>query len=416
MFDGPDIQKEKGLSARSASAENIAGIVFGGVVPDTGTYTTLGTTVELIQASDADALGITAAYDAAKKILVRHHIDEYFRLNPNGNLFIMIVAQTVTLAQMCTLANSYVTKLINDSGKKVKDVGVVRNPATGYTPTLSNGLDGDVLTAVPLAQLIANEYILQNVYLNHIYIEGRQLNGAYSSIKDLRTMDSANVCVVVAQDPVIAALDADYAKYAAVGAVLGMVGIRRVQEDLGCVNVVDNPDKSVDKYTLNNGILWEKPAVSSGALTSTLTRAEIKLLQDKGYIFADLYPNYEGVFLNKHNTCTAADNDFAYGSRMRVWNKAARIACSRFIPKYNSTVATVDSKITPITITAWERDINNPRNGLGRMVSDGECTSSAIFIDPTIEVDPNDTEVEVNMTIGVFNYARKIKGKLKMTV
>lgn len=416
MFEGPKIDKEQGLGARSASSQNITGIVFGGVVPDTGTYTALGTTVELIQAKDADALGLTAAYDAAKKVLVRHHIDEYFRLNPNGNLFIMIVAQTVTLAQMCTLANPYVKKLINDSGKKVKDVGVVRNPATGYTSTLTNGLDADVLTAVPLAQLLVEDFITQNVYLDHVWIEGRELNGAYSAIKDLRTMDSANVRVVVSQDSVIAALDPLYAKYASIGTALGMNGIRRVMEDLGSINVLDNPDKSVDKYTLNNGVVWEAPAVSSGALTSSLTPAEIKLLQDKGYIFADVYPSYEGVFFNKGNACTAIDSDFAYGTRMRVWNKAARLAVKKFIPKYNSIVATENNKITPITISDWERDINNSRNGIGTMVRDGECKSSNVFIDPNLEVDPNETEVVVNMEIGVFNYARKISGKLKMTV
>ena len=416
MFKGPNIQKVAGLGASAKSDENIKGIVFGGVVPDTGNYTTLGTSFELLTPDDADDLGLTAAYDAAKKVLVRYHINEFFRLNPNGKLWIMIVAQSVTLTQMCTLASAYVTKLINDSGKKVTDVGVVRNPATGYTPTLTNGIDHDVTTAVAAAQLLVEGFITQNVYIDHIYIEGREVNGSIASIKDLRTLGAANVCVVIAQDSTVAALDALFAKTAAVGTVMGMAGIRRVEEDLGSINVINNPDKSVETYPLNDGIMFELPAISSGALVSTLSAAEIEVLQDNGYIFADSYPGYEGVFLNKSNVCTAADNDFAYGARMRVWNKAARLVLKKFIPRYNKNVETVGGKMTTIEITEWQEDINNTRNGLGKMVVDKHCLSSSVFLNPDQTIDANAGEVVVEMSLGVYNYVRTIVGKLKMTV
>lgn len=416
MFKGPDIQKTPGLGARSASEENIHGIVFGGVLPGVGSYAALGTSVELIQAADADALGFTAAYDAANKVLIRKHIDDFYRLNPNGKLWMMVVAQTTTLAQMCTLANNYVKKLINDSGKKVKNVGVVRNPAAGYVATLTDGMDGDVLAAVPLAQLLVEDFILQNVYIDHIFIEGREMNGAYAALKDLRTMDSENVYIIAFQDSEVAALDALYAKYAAVGAALGMEGIRRVEEDLGSINVLNNPNKGVENYPLNNGVEFEKPALSSGALISTLSAAEIQILQDKGYIFADSWPEYPGYYLNKSSACTALDSDFAYGTRMRVWNKAARILVKKFIPRYNKTVATLNGKITPIEITDIVEDVKNDRDGLGTMVKDGNCTSVDAYMNPDNVLDANNAEAEVEMEVGVFNYFRKIVGKLKLTV
>lgn len=416
MFKGPDIQKVAGLGARPANENNVAGMVFGGVVPGSGTYTTLGTSVKLIQASDADALGFTASYDSTNKVLVRYHIDEYFRLNPYGTLWIMVVAQSVTMTQMCTLANSYVTKLINDSNKTVLDVGVVRNPDNAYSPTLTNGLDNDVITAVAAAQLLVADFIARNIYIDHIWIEGRQVNGALSSIKDIRTLAAANVHIVIAQDKDVANLDALFAKTAAVGAALGMNGIRNVEEDLGSINVANNPDKSVENYPLNNGLKFENPAISSGTLVSALTAAEVQQLQDKGYIFADSYPKYPGVYFNKSSACTSIDNDFAYGSRMRQWNMGARIILRKAIRRYNSTVVTVNGKMTPIEITEWQEDFNNTRDGLGSMVAAGRAVSSSAYINPNTVIDANNTNIEIEYQLGVFNYARTITGKLKLTV
>lgn len=416
MFKGPDIQKAKGLGANAATDDNVFGIVFGGVLPDTGTYTALGTSVQLLQAADADALGLTAAYDAAKKVLVRYHIDEFFRLNPNGKLWIMVVSQSVTLTQMCTLASAYVTKLINDSNKAVRMVGVVRNPATGYTPTLTNGLDGDVITAVSAAQLLVADFITRNVYIDAIVIEGREVNGAISSIKDLRTLAAANVMVVIAQDSEKAATDALFAKTAAVGTALGMIGIRNVEEDLGSVNVLNNPDKAAENFPVNNGLVFEKPALSSGTLVSALSAAEVQLLQDKGYVFVDGYPGYPGYYFNKSSACTAIDNDFAFTTRMRIWNMAARIVLRKAIPRYNKTIRTVNGKITTIEAAEWQEDFNNPRNGLGQMPIQGRCVSANTFVSTDQVIDANSGSVTVEMELGVYNYTRAIVGKLKMTV
>ena len=80
MFTGPAIIKGDGaLGAKGANDDNIHGMVMAGVT--TVSYTVLGVSKKLIQASDADDHGFDAAYDAANKILVRYHIDEFFRKN-----------------------------------------------------------------------------------------------------------------------------------------------------------------------------------------------------------------------------------------------------------------------------------------------------------------------------------------------
>ena len=350
MFKGPNIVKSDGSTgATSGNAENIEAIVAGGVT--TAGYAALGVSQKLTQASDADTLGFTAAYDSANKVLVRYHIDEFFTLNPNGVLWIMLVAQGTTLAAMCDKANAFAQKLINDSGKTIKNFGVVLNPASGYTPTLTNGIDADVTAAVTKAQDLITTFAGLNVFIDMAVIEGRQLNGASGSYKDMRTMASPNVHVAVLQDADVAALDALFAKHAAVGTVLAGLGVRRVSEDLGSVNSVNNPNQGAASMPINDAASgrWLNPGISSGALMKNLTPADIQSLLDKGYIFADSYPEFDGVYFCKSSACTALVSDFAYGVNTRVWNKCARIAVKKITPRINSKIALTGGKIAATT-------------------------------------------------------------------
>jgi len=420
MFPGPVINKGDGnLGAKALSSENIKGIVFGGVLPGGGaTYTALNDSVKLIQASDADALGFTAAYDAANKVLVRYHINEFFRVNPNGTLWLMVVAQTTTMTAMVDVAQNFAKKLVNDSAKTIKALGVVRNPATGYTPTLTGGVDGDVLTAITNAQALVDDFKLQNCYINSIVIEGREVNGTIATVTDMRTKTAPNVHVVIAQDKAVANLDALYAKHAAVGTLLGSIGIRRVHEDYGSINVIDSPDKSKEYYSLSNAATgeWLQPAISSGTLMSALTAAELKTLKDRAYLYADSYPEYPGVYWVGSAACTVLTSDFAYGTNTRVWNRGARIAIQKLTPKTNSNVETdAAGNISATTASEWQEDVNNSRNGLGTLVVDGHATKTACYIAQNQQVYTNSTVI-VGMTIKPYAYSREITGNLAFSI
>ena len=418
MFTGPIITKSDGaLGAKAASEENILGLVMGGVT--TATYTALGVSKKLTQLSDADDLGFDAAYDSANKVLVRYHIDEFFAENPNGVLWVMLVAQGTTLAAMCdkTVLTSSVQKLISDSLKKIKSFGVVLNPATGYTPTITAGIDVDVTNAVTKAQALIDAWAALNVFVDMAVIEGRELDGASSTWKDLRTLASPNVHVAVLQDADVAALDALYAKHAAVGTVLGGIGVRNVEEDLGSINSVNNPNRGAANMPINDAASgrWLNPAISKGTLTNDLTAADIAALKDKGYVFADSYPEYPGVYLSGSPACTVLSSDFAYGVNTRVWNKAARIAVFKLTPKINSKVALVDGKISATTASSWEQDTNNSRDGLGSMVAADNATKAAVSVDPAQDV-LGTSKVIVKMAVTPYGYSRVIEGVIGFSI
>lgn len=417
MFKGPDIQKGDGsLGAKSANELNIHGICFGGVLPDDGDYDTLGEVVRLLDAKDADALGLTIANDIAKKVLIRYHINEYFRLNPNGQLWIMIVAQDTTQTDMVNPANDYVKKLINDSGKKIKSFGTVLNPSAAYVEALSGGVATDVLTAIPMAQTLVDEFAGQNIYIDMALIEGRHMNGTFAQT-NFRTLASANARCVVGQDKDVADLDALFEFHAGVGTYLGSHGVRRPEEDEGSITSENNPRPGQSTMPISDTATgaWVNPALSSGTLVKDLTPNQVALLKTNAYLFADVYPEFPGVYWSGSHACTLLSSDFAFGVNTRVWNYAARIVTQKLTPKFNSKVATDDAgNIATTTASGWQEDINEGPNGLKSMVTDEIVTKAETFINPAQNI-YEEGEFEVEMTIKPYGYARSIKGKLSFT-
>lgn len=430
MFVGPLIKKIDGaLGALGGNEDNIHGLAIAGApLPDAGTYDTLGVGKKLVQASDADAMGFDAAYDAANKVLVRYHIDEYFRLNPNGVLWLLI-SESVTLTTLCDkdVGTAGLNQLVIDSMKKVKTLAVDKVLADGYAPDLTNGMDEDVTTAIAKAQELIDAWRDENIFVDGVIIPGLALSLTSSEWGDLRTLASPNVMVVIAQDKDVADLDPHYAPHAAVGTALGNMGVRRVEEDFGSVTIENNPNNNGNPdYPINNVAdkLWLRPALSSGKLCKDMTAAEVKLIvgfvdtevhPGLGFVYADSFPEYPGVFFSKGSACTVATSDFAYYVNTRVWNKAARIALTRLIPFTNGKVEVIDGKIGAETIGEWQESINDSRVGLGSMVTLGYVTKSTVYLDPDQDVFGTG-KVTAKLSIVPFGYARAIEGDLGFAI
>ena len=129
-FAGPLINKLQGqLGRRNPSADSVFGLVAGGVAV-TGKLA-LGQVVKLIQPSDAAAVGVNQAYDANNNVLVYHHIERYFAYNPNGTLYLVVVAQGTSFAAMCGAAGAVQQLLTAEATEgAIRKVGLVLNPST----------------------------------------------------------------------------------------------------------------------------------------------------------------------------------------------------------------------------------------------------------------------------------------------
>lgn len=385
-FEGPSIQKIKGgLGRRNASTDAVKGLLCGGIAT---TELAVGKVKKLIQVGDAEDVGINAAYDANNGILVYHHINEFFRYSPDGTLYLMLAPQGTSLTAMCDQSNDYLKKLILDETVKreAKSFGVVLNPDTAnYTPTIVNSIDSDATTAVVKAQELVNSLREGAVYVDAVLIEGRNAGSDIGSMEKMRALDSENIAVVIANDPSVAERDSAYTHYAAVGAALGMLSIRKVHENLGSVDILQKPDgkKGDESYPLTDRAAgaWLTAALSEGTLVSSLSKIEQKTLEDKGYIFAGFYEGYAGIYFNDSATCTEKADDYAYIEMNRVWNKAARYIRRALTPKMKSTIDVdkATGHIAASTIADWE---NTAFKHLGNMLRNDEVSDLSVFIDP----------------------------------
>lgn len=318
-----------GLGRRAPNTDAVFGMVLSApAITGTGNMAN-GTSYVFASIKDAMAIGINAAYDTANHILVYHHINRFFQRNPNATLYFMSAPQTAKLADMCDVTQNYAKKLLKDAGGKIKFIGVGRNPASGYTPTLSDGLDDDVLNAAPNAQATYDSEFTEFRYASFL-IEGRSFNGSAAAAKDLRTLLAENVSVIIAADPAISGADAAYAGYAALGDVLGLISLAAVSQD---------PGELIQPFNLQQAGLgmFVTAGLSSNLAISSYNDADLDQLNDKGYIFPDMIAGLDGFFLSDSHTCSAiADNDYAYIEANRTIEKAIFLARTAILPKVKS--------------------------------------------------------------------------------
>lgn len=400
-FKGPIITKlNGGLRGQAKNTDAAFGLICGGVA---AAGLALNTPLKLIQLSDAEDAGIDAAYDAANDVLVHYHIEEFFRLCPTGTLYIMLVAQATTLEDMCdiALANNIKDLVLASDDHEVKYVGAVLNPIVGYVSVIQDGLDADVVNAIPKAQALVDDlFVNHQIYLDGILLEGRELNGTIAALVDLHSYAKRNVSVVLAQDPAIVALSAEYSNTAAVGSALGGIAIRKVCENLGSLEITNMPlEKKADEtYSLTDDALgrWEDAALSDGTLFSDLTPAERVLLLEKGYIYVGTYEGYPGYFFNQGHTAADLEDDFTRIERNRTWNKAARYVRRALLPKMNGNID-IDANtgfIKPSIVGDWEA-IAQKR--VDQMLTDDEVSAVKVKIDPFQNV----FAADLNLTLTV---------------
>lgn len=389
-----------GLGRRAQTEDQYSGLVMSVKTAPSGLA--LGTVAELDSLKDAEDLGITAAYDTADVVLAHYHISEFFRMNPNGKLFILLGDQdTETLAVMADKANDFAKKLLRspEADGKIRQVAIARNPAAAYTPTITDGLDADSHAAIPKAQALAAEE--ETLHRPVVFIiEGRSFSGTIADLDDLRSLsaDAPQVCVCIGQDKDVGDVNALYAGHACVGTLLGLMSRRKVNENVGWV-ADGNIQSAADEAFLN-------PALSSNALITAYTSANFTTLDTKGYIYPKTYVGRAGVYFNDSYTCIALTDDFFSIENNRTIQKAIRLVYARLLPHVNSSVRVdpTTGKLAPSTCKYFEEEANSE---LKDMETDGEISGFDAWCDPDQDILSTDT-LTVNIQIVPTGVARTI--------
>ena len=392
----PDINittRSGGLGRRSPGTDMVSGLVMNvsaayGVAAGSYVYTSL---------TQAEAAGFSAAQDTAENVLCHYHISEFFRVNPSGTLHVMLVAQGVTLTQMADKSNQYAKKLLRDNNGSIKQIGLALNPATGYTPTITSGIDQDSSAAVPVAQALAEEEESEHRPV-YVLIEGRQITGSSASILDARTLASENVSLVIGQDNVKASQHALFYPHAALGTYLGVASLANVHESTAWVSKFNIESVAESLFT--------SPGLSSRLPLTDYSTTDLDTLADKGFIFGVRHAGIAGVYPVGDATCTAASGDFAQARYVRTMNKAKRVVRAELLPLLGAPLY-VDSagKLSANSIKNFEASASK---ALRTLETAGEVSSFDVFVDPDQNVLSTD-KVVVSIAIVPVGAANTIE-------
>ncbi len=360
---GVSIDIQNGALGLIAQTEdNIVGLLLQGVAVSGGIQLLTPTLINSLQ--DAEDVGLDAAYDTANTVRVYKHIKEFYdEAGTGAPLWIMLVAQAVSMEDMCDKAEAnYAVKLLDAAGGKIRVLGVTRSPAGGYSPdTTANHIDLDVVTAIDFAQALAVEYTAKFAPLR-VVLEARAYTGTVGSLVNLKSRDDNRVALMLG--------DTVTGGNGAVGLLLGRVSAIPVQRKVARVK---------------DGSLTVAAAYV-GSETIEVAAGDIATIHDKGFITIRTYPRKAGYFFTDDPTATSATDDYNTLSRGRILDKMITIAYDTYSNEILDEIEidTTSGRIAIDKAKYYQRIIENAIETA--MVAEGELSGVTALIDPTQNV------------------------------
>lgn len=358
MADLAGVKIEKlqgGLGRRNPSTDGHVALVIaptGDVSLDTIIANT-GKGLTLTSLSQAEGLGLTAAASANNGSPFHEHITEFFRLAPEATLYLFNNTNPVAIIEFLR------------KNTEVKGFGVV-----------------DDFIIEDQAQLLGD---YQSLIIDALATENRFIDFGIVGLNGFKTVDVINLTTLDSGQISVLVAGSGTSSFAAVGAFLGMIGIRKVNENVGSVDIKSKPlakRGSID-YSLTDkkSGLWLTPVLTGGTTIASLTKAQVLNLEANGYIFAAGYEGYPGVFFTNSKTAISQASDYCFIENNRVFNKAARALRVSLIPEVKGVVKKDPSTgyIKSTTVSRWTGIANK---ALEQMVSDDEISGFEVFIDP----------------------------------
>lgn len=364
----------------------IVGLLVQG--PAVGGGIQVGTPTLYTSLAEAEADGITAAYDTANTVRVHKHISEFYAQAGDGaRLWVMLVSQAVSMEDMCDISEAnYAVKLLNAADGKIRVLGVTRSPANGYTPdTTANQIDLDVVTAINLAQAMATAYAEDFAPLR-VVLEARHFTGTASGLVNLKARDDNRVSVILGDDVTGGG--------GAVGLLLGRLAAVPVQRNPGRVK---DGSLSIEAAYIGSETVESQPG-------------KVTLIHDKGFITLRTYPRKSGYFFTDDPTATSATDDYNSLARGRVIDKAITLAYDVFVEEILDEIEIdAQGRIAIDKAKYYQAIIENAIDTA--MTANGEISSVTTLVDPAQNV-LSTGQLCIELRIVPVGYAKEIVVKL----
>lgn len=355
----------------------------------------LGNAYIMYQLSDLAAFGVTADESDANAFLYGQVRDFYAEAGDGAELWIMGVANTVKPSDSLDKNNDYAKTLLQVANGRIRCVVVAHKPAAGYEPTITDGLDADVMAAALKAQQLgewAAETLFAPVF---VVLAGRGYKkDNITALPELTEKNYNRVGILIGDTGV-------GSEAAAVALLAGRIGAIPVQRHIG--RVKDGAVNALEIF-----IDDEDAAV-----------ANVETLNNKGFITFRTFVGKSGYFFSDDCLATAIADDYRSIARRRTIDKAYRIVYATMLENVNDEIPVTDAgKLVPAMVKSWETEIitaivnQMTANGeLGTDPNDANDKGVKCFIDYDQNVLAT-SKIEVVVQVKPYGYAKYIDVKL----
>lgn len=297
--------------------------------------------------------GTTALADVEKAHnFIHYHVKEFFRINPEGTLYLMLKTGTADVV--------------------AGDVAKMQQYAEGAIRQI--GLLCESLIAAADIQTVCTELEQNHMPLSVIVTyNGKSVETATLTGATLKSAGKCNVSVCVGcdvQDYLLNNLG-DNAYCGAIGTLLGCLSKASVNESIAWVA----------KFPLG----MVKPALFNGIPIRDLSVATQETLNANGYIFVRTFVGNADNYFNDSFTLDVDTSDYAYIENVRTIDKACRGVRANLLPYLNSPlrVNAQNGQLAPDTVAFLEVVANK---ALEDMEKANEISGYKVEIDPTQDV------------------------------
>jgi len=343
------------LGATAGTNDGIVGMLLSAI--DDGNVP-MATAKQIFSLAEAEDLGIDAAYDTDNSVTAYAEIAAFYAQAGTGKeLWFMLVPQAKTLEEMFTDAN-YATKLVDDSNKTIRVLAAARVPASGETPTITDGFPEDLWNALADADTFAaNELAKMNPL--RIVLGGYLWDGTPTNLADLTELTNNRIGIAITGDE-----DGNVS----IGPLMGRIANIPVQRNIGRVK--------------DGAILLTNAYLTDGTSIDDLSEAQIASIHNKGYILYRKYVNKAGYFFADDPMATADTDDYKSLARGRVIDKMILLTYSTYVEELLDEVPiNTDGTLELSYVKYIQNLITNVLNH--EMVAEGELSSSSCYIDPS---------------------------------
>jgi hypothetical protein len=350
------------LGSVPGTADGIAGMILSGVA--VADKIALNEPKQIFSLAEAVALGLDEAYDTANETDVYFQIKQFYSEAGTGaELWIIIVADTVTMAEMADITEvDNAVKLLNSANGTIRLLGISRVPGAAYVATITDGLDADVWSALTKAQALAASYA-DNMRPVRVVLAGRQWSGVAGDLADLTERTDNRVMVTLCGQ-------ASGIEDANIGIVLGRLAAIPVQRKISRVR---------------SGALQLTAAYMTDGATVESHESALGSIHDKGYVIFRKFEGKAGYFFSSDHMATADTDDYKYFARGRVIDKVVLLAYDTFVNEVDEDIEiNADGTLPASYLKSLQGDIEKIINT--SMVAEGELSSVICTIDPTQNV------------------------------